>query len=270
MKIVIAPDSFKGSLDSITAGQKIREGILKVFPDAETVIIPISDGGEGFIDAVLASSGGSIRTLTVTGPNNKTIMSRFGTHEDTAVIEMAAASGLMLVPENERDPLKATTFGTGELLKAAINSGFKKILIGLGGSATCDGGSGMAQALGYNLIDKNGRELSAGGGELNILSYIKRDNVFPALAETKITIASDVRNPLLGPNGAIFTYARQKGADEQMMLRLENNLSHFKKIVNSFFGTDFSAGSRRCGRPRLRIIVLLRRRNPFRYRHHSG
>lgn len=242
MRIVIAPDSFKESLSAIKVASAISVGVSRVLPEAEIISIPMADGGEGTVEAlVLATSGKIIRVPSVDALN-RPIHSFYGILGDgkTALIEMAAASGIEWLLPEERNPLITSTFGTGLLLKAALDAGFSNIILGIGGSATNDGGAGMAQALGYQLQDIHGNEIGFGGGSLNKLHKIESSNVHPKLRSVKITVACDVKNPLLGPSGATHIYGPQKGATPKMIEILENNLTHFAKILQEKFDTNFS------------------------------
>jgi len=231
MKIVIAPDSFKGTNSSLMAAALIEAGIKKVFPQAEVLKLPVADGGEGTVEAVITASGGQWEETAVNDPLGRGIMARWGSTSNLAVIEMAEASGLTLLKEEERNPLKTSTYGTGQLIEEALNRGYRKILIGLGGSATNDGGCGMARALGVRFLDKEGQELSDGGGDLHRLTRIDLQNLDPRIIETEITIASDVTNPLLGERGATATYSTQKGADQAMQRLLEEGLENLAEIL---------------------------------------
>ncbi|EOD01812.1 glycerate kinase [Caldisalinibacter kiritimatiensis] len=233
MKIVIAPDSFKGSLTALEVAESIEKGIKNVCKDAEIVKVPMADGGEGTVKSLVDATKGEIVTECVTGPLGQKIEAFYGILGDrkTAVIEMAAASGLPLVPVNKRNPMLTTTYGTGELIKAALDKGCRKFIIGIGGSATNDGGAGMAQALGVRLLDKEGKEISFGGGELINLHKIDVTNMDKRLKESTFIVACDVDNPLCGPNGASYIYGPQKGATKEMVVRLDNSLKHFAQIV---------------------------------------
>jgi glycerate kinase len=226
MRIVIAPDSFKGTNSSLKVAGLIEQGILKVFPKAEIRKVPVADGGEGTVEAVITGVGGRWEESAVNDPLGRGIMARWGSTPDFAVIEMAEASGLPLLAESEKNPLITSTYGTGQLIEEALNQGFRKILIGLGGSATNDGGAGMARALGIRFLDKEGMEISDGGGDLHRLEKINMDQIDPRIIETEIIIASDVTNPLLGEKGATATYSTQKGADKAMQLLLEEGLTN--------------------------------------------
>ena len=249
MKIVISPDSFKGSNSSIKVATLIEQGVRRVHPEAEIVKIPIADGGEGTVEAAVLGGNGQYRELEVTGPLGERLTARYGLlpgqtrgaglHK-SAVIEMAAASGLPLVPEDKRNPLVTTTYGTGELIRAALDEGCREFLIGIGGSATNDAGVGMAQALGWSFKDKDGKELAYGGGELANIAVIDQSNVDSRLKESKINVACDVTNPLFGKTGAAHVYGPQKGATPEIVEELDQNLRYFARIVESQLGKDIS------------------------------
>jgi glycerate kinase len=233
MRVVIAPDKFKGSLTALEAAEAMARGLSRVDPSAEIDRVPMADGGEGTVAALVAATGGSYRTVTVTGPLGDPVVASFGLLGDgrTAVLEMASASGLWLVPPALRDPLRATTRGTGQLLLAALEAGARRVIVGIGGSATNDGGAGLGQALGFRLLDTHGRELEPGGGELDRLARIERTDQVAVLGSATIAVACDVTNPLCGPQGASAVYGPQKGATPEMVERLDRNLGHFADIV---------------------------------------
>lgn len=233
MKIVIAPDSFKECLSATQVAQAISEGIKRIVHDAEITCIPFADGGEGTVEALVNATGGTIVQTPSVDALNRPIQSFYGILGDgkTVVIEMAAASGIELLAPEDRDPLITSTFGTGLLIKAALDAGFTEIIIGIGGSATNDGGAGMAQALGFGLFDQAGLPLNFGGGSLNKLHTIDCSKVHPLLGKAKITVACDVQNPLLGPSGATTIYGLQKGATPEMLDVLEENMVHFSRIL---------------------------------------
>lgn len=238
MRIVVAPDKFKGSLTAAEAADAMTRGALAAIPSAKIERAPMADGGEGVVEALVGATGGSYREAEVTGPLGDPVRARFGILGDgrTAVIEMAAASGLALVPAEARNPLKTTTRGTGELLLAAREAGARRVIIGIGGSATNDGGAGMAQALGYRLLDSKGVEIGPGGGELARLDRIERDERTAALEDLELAVACDVTNPLCGPQGASVVYGPQKGATAEMVANLDRNLARFARIIERDLG----------------------------------
>ncbi|KAA0955857.1 glycerate kinase [Sporosarcina sp. ANT_H38] len=233
MKIIIAPDSFKGSLSAVEAANAINRGIKKAFSDAETVLLPIGDGGEGTMETLVAATGGEIINVSVIGPLGDQIEAAYGVLGDgeTCVIEMASASGLHLVPEDNFSPLEATTYGTGQLIRQALDDGFSSFIIGLGGSATNDGGAGMLQVLGLEILDELGNEINRGGGELNKVNRLKLDSFDKRIKDSKFIIASDVQNPLIGPNGASHVFGPQKGATAEEVDMLDSNLANWADVV---------------------------------------
>lgn len=240
MKIIIAPDSFKESLTSIEVATAIESGFKEIFPNANYIKIPIADGGEGTVEAIVTATNGTIIPTTVIGPLGNRVASFYGVCGDneTVVIEMAASSGLDLVPFKERNPLVTTSFGTGELIKKALDAGYKKFIIGVGGSATNDGGAGMLQALGVKLLDSDGKEIGYGGGSLAKLSKIDISNLDSRIMESNIEVACDVNNPLTGPNGASAIFGPQKGATPQMVDTLDECLGHFASMVKRDLGKE--------------------------------
>lgn len=241
MKIVIAPDSFKGSLSAKQVATCIQQGLKISFPKANYKLIPMADGGEGTMQALVDATNGKIFFKKVKNPLGLLTKAQFGILGDqkTAVIEMAQASGLQYVNSETANPLITSTYGTGELIKAALDKNVKRIIVGLGGSATNDGGAGMAQALGAKLLDLAGNELKAGGGNLNDLDCINIKDLDPRLKNTEIILASDVTNPLTGPNGASQIFGPQKGATPEMVKTLDSNLRHFANIIKRDLGTDY-------------------------------
>ena len=240
MKIVVAPDSFKGSLTAIEVSDAIEQGIREIFPEAEIKKIPMADGGDGTVQCLVNATGGKILKEKVTGPLGDEVWASYGILGDkkTAVIEMAEASGLTLVPANKRNPLITTTYGTGQLIKSALGQGCRKMIIGIGGSATNDGGAGMVQALGGILLDKGGEEIGFGGGELKKVFRINTKYLDKRLSETKVLIASDVSNPLCGPKGASRVYGPQKGATPEMIKKLDESLAYFAEIIKRDLNKD--------------------------------
>ncbi|MCT8348158.1 glycerate kinase [Photorhabdus temperata] len=233
MKIVIAPDSFKESLGALQVAEAIEQGFREIYPRAEYIKLPMADGGEGTVESMVAATDGQIIHLSVTGPLNQPVDSFFGVLGDgkTAVIEMAAASGLHLVPMEKRNPLITTTYGTGELILAAVDKGVSKIILGIGGSATNDGGAGMMQALGARLLDDCGEELRAGGAALSQLAEIDLSGLDSRLGQTEIIVACDVSNPLCGEFGASAVFGPQKGATPEMVKELDAALRHYGEKI---------------------------------------
>jgi glycerate kinase len=224
--------------------EAVRQGILRVFPQAETVLAPVADGGDGTLDALVRSTRGELFTSRVMGPLGEPVPAMWGVmgggqaSEPTAVIEMARASGLALVPPRRRNPKVTTTYGTGELIKEALERGYRRIIVGLGGSATNDGGVGMAQALGVHFLDSNGRELPFGGAALSKLARVDMANLHPGVMEARIIAATDVTNPLCGPSGASAVYGPQKGASPEVVEELDKALDHLSRIVKRNLGLD--------------------------------
>jgi glycerate kinase len=240
MKIVIAPDSYKESLSATQVAQAIEKGFREIFPDAEYVSVPVADGGEGTVDAMITATQGVRMSSPVTGPLGQQVMAEWGISGDgkTAFIEMAQASGLALVPPEQRNPLLTTSRGTGELILHALEKGAQNIIIGIGGSATNDGGAGMVQALGARLTDEAGEEIGFGGGSLLQLRNIDISNMDSRLAHCVINVACDVTNPLLGEYGASRIFGPQKGATESMIRTLDYNLDHFADVIKSALNVD--------------------------------
>lgn len=233
MKVVVAIDSLKGSLSSMEAGYAIQEGICRADPAAQVMVRPLADGGEGTVDALVSGMQGTIQTITVTGPLGSPVSCRYGIIEETktAVVEMSGAAGITLVPESQRNPLYATTYGVGEVIKDAIAKGCRRFLVGIGGSSTNDGGIGMLQALGYGFLDENGSQVSLGARGLEHLCRITDDNVLPALAECQFRIACDVTNPLCGEQGCSAVYGPQKGATPSMILTMDQWLASYAALA---------------------------------------
>lgn len=240
MRFVVAPDSFKGSASSKEVARAIASGLKVALPEAEIDLVPMADGGEGTVNALVEATGGKIVTIEVTGPLGEPIEGFFGILGDgeTAVIEMAAAAGLHLVPLKKRNPLATTTYGVGELIKAALDMGCRRFIVGIGGSATNDGGAGMAQALGAKLLDENGNEIGFGGGELSKLARIDISTLDKRLQESEFLVACDVTNPLTGPEGASAVYGPQKGATPEMVKVLDENLRKYAEIIRKDLGVD--------------------------------
>lgn len=240
MKIVIAPDSYKESLSASEVAQAIEKGFREIFPDAQYVSVPVADGGEGTVEAMIAATQGTEHSAWVTGPLGEKVNANWGMSGDgkTAFIEMAAASGLALVPPEKRNPLITTSRGTGELILQALESGARNIIIGIGGSATNDGGAGMIQALGAKLCDANGTEIGYGGGSLNSLNAIDISGLDPRLRACTIRVACDVTNPLVGEKGASRIFGPQKGATEALIVELDANLAHYADIIKKSLWVD--------------------------------
>ncbi|MDH2997558.1 glycerate kinase [Pasteurellaceae bacterium LFhippo2] len=242
MKIVIAPDSFKESLTALEVAESIEKGFKRVFPDAICQKVPMADGGEGSVQSLIDATQGSLVEVEVTAPLGNKVTGFFGLSGDkqTAFIEMAAASGLHLVPFEQRNPLKTTSFGTGELIKAALGFGVKKILLGIGGSATNDGGVGMLQALGAEFYDEVKQPIGFGGEELAKISVIELGNLDSRLAQVEFEVACDVSNPLCGPQGASAIFGPQKGATPEAVKILDSALAHFAQVAQQQLGINIA------------------------------
>ena len=240
MRIVIAPQSFKGSVSGPEAARAIQEGILRVFPKAETVLVPVADGGDGTLDALVEATSGQTFASRVNGPLRQRVQARWGVMGDckTAVIEMAQASGLALLPYKDRNPRHTSTYGTGQLIKRALDRGYRRIIVGMGGSATNDGGVGMAWALGARFYDSKGLPLTPGGAALSRLASIDVLGLHPALKRAEIIAASDVDNPLCGPEGASAVYGPQKGANANTVRVLDKALERYASVVRESLGID--------------------------------
>lgn len=238
MQIVVAPDKFKGSLSAVEASRAMARGLLRASPSATVDEIPMADGGEGTVEALVTATQGSFRTTPVIGPLGQPLQARFGLSGDgrTAFLEMAAASGLVLVPDSQRDPTLTTTRGTGDLIRAALDLGVDRIVLGIGGSATNDGGAGMAQAIGFRLLDADGHDLPPGGGPLDRLDRIDSSKRDRRLDQVELAVACDVTNPLCGPNGASAVYGPQKGADAAMVKQLDRNLARLAEVITRDLG----------------------------------
>ncbi|WP_339503349.1 glycerate kinase [Pseudomonas silesiensis] len=240
MKIVIAPDSFKDSLCAQGVADAIALGLADVWPDAQLVKCPMADGGEGTIESVLAACDGQLRRVDVRGPLGATVKAAWGwlPHNHTAIIEMAEASGLQRVPLDQRDACISSTFGTGQLIRAALDAGAQRVILAIGGSATNDGGAGAMQALGVKLLDAQGRELAPGGLALAQLARIDLSDIDPRLAEVRFDIAADVDNPLCGPHGASAIFGPQKGASPDQVRQLDDALGHFAGLCAHVLSHD--------------------------------
>lgn len=233
MKIVIAPDSYKESLSALEVARAIEAGFREIYPDAEYIKLPVADGGEGTVEAMVAATQGRVVQVEVTGPLGEAVPGFFGVSGDErcAFIEMAAASGLELLPPAARNPLKTTSWGTGELIRHALDLGVSRIIIGIGGSATNDGGAGMVQALGAQLLTADGQPISPGGAGLSTLAKIDISGLDPRLAQCRIDVACDVTNPLIGDEGASAVFGPQKGATPEMVTQLDRALAHYAEQI---------------------------------------
>jgi glycerate kinase len=239
-KIVIAPQGFKESLTGLEIARAMQEGVRQVWPEAETILVPVADGGDGTLQSLVDSSGGEVRKVTVRGPLGRPVEADWGALGDgrTAVIEMARSSGLALLSQPERDPRVTTTFGVGQVIREALDSGFSQLIVGIGGSATNDGGAGMAQALGAMLTDEMGQALEPGGAALARLARIDMTGFDARLASASIEVACDVNNPLCGPTGASAIFGPQKGATAEVVHELDAALQHFAAVVRRDLGKD--------------------------------
>lgn len=242
MKFVIAPDSFKGSLTAKQAAKAMKTGLARVYPDADYTLVPMADGGEGTVQSLVDATHGHFYTEQVTGPLGTQVAAKFGILGDgqTGVIEMSQASGIQFVNEQTRNPLITTTYGTGELILKALDQGISKLILGIGGSATNDGGAGMAQAIGAQLLDQAGNQIEVGGGQLDQLEKIDISKVDPRIKDLEILIASDVTNPLVGPDGASAVFGPQKGATPEMVKVLDDNLRHYAEIIKRDLHVDLA------------------------------
>lgn len=243
MKIVVAIDSLKGSLTSLEAGLAIKQGIHRAIPDAEVAVRPLADGGEGTVEALVLGMNGRNISVTVSGPLGKPVVCTYGILEEskTAILEMSGAAGITLVSDQERNPLHTTTYGVGEVIRDAIQKGCRHFIVGIGGSATNDGGIGMLQALGYGFLDKNGRQISLGAKGLKDLAEITDTGVIPELKECTFRIACDVTNPLCGELGCSAVYGPQKGATPSMILQMDKWLANYASIAAGKFPKADSA-----------------------------
>ena len=241
MKIIIAPQSFKGSVSALEAAQAIERGVRRAEPEAETTLVPVADGGDGTLNVLVDNTNGEVFRSIVTGPLSHVVEAPWGVMGDgkTAVVEMARASGLALVPLRRRNPRTTTTRGTGEIIRQALEKGFTRIIVGLGGSATNDAGMGMASALGVKFLDAQGKSLPRGGAALARLAHVDISNLNPALKEVTIIGATDVTNPLCGPSGASAIYGPQKGASPETVAELDAALANFARVVQQDLGIDF-------------------------------
>lgn len=242
MKFVIAPDSFKGGLTAKQAAEAMKTGLARVYPDADYTLVPMADGGEGTVQSLVDATRGHFYTEQVTGPLGTQVAAKFGILGDgrTGVIEMSQASGIQFVNEQTRNPLITTTYGTGELILKALDQGISKLILGIGGSATNDGGAGMAQAIGAQLLDQAGNQIEVGGGQLDQLEKIDISKVDPRIKDLEILIASDVTNPLVGPDGASAVFGPQKGATPEMVKVLDDNLRYYAEIIKRDLHADLA------------------------------
>jgi glycerate kinase len=240
MKTVVLIDSFKGSLSSVSAGNSVKRGILKVYPNAEVIVMPLADGGEGTVDALVEGLNGVYRSVTVLDPLLRHITAKYGiVNRDTAVIEMSSASGITLISDVERNPLNTTTFGVGQMIKDAVNYGCRKFIIGIGGSATNDGGLGMLTALGYKFYDKDGFNVGVDGKSLEKISSIDTTDAMPELKDCEFMVACDVENPLCGENGCSAIYGPQKGATPEIVKMMDGWLDNFADLTQKTINQDY-------------------------------
>ncbi|MCI6888410.1 MAG: glycerate kinase [Lachnospiraceae bacterium] len=239
MRFLFASDSFKGTLSSDQIIRLLTDSANRIFPGCETMGVPIADGGEGTVDAVIAVTKGEMRRIPVHGPLMEETEASYGVfHSDSAIIEMAAASGLPMVPVEKRNPLHTTTFGTGELIKDALDAGYRKLSIAIGGSATNDGGMGAMRALGVRFLDEDGKELEGFGADLARVADIDVSGIHPAVAEAEITVMCDVNNPLTGPEGATYTFGKQKGGTPEILDELEAGMKQYAAVIEKKLGKD--------------------------------
>lgn len=241
MKVVVAIDSLKGSLSSMEAGLAIKDGVLAAKPDAEVIVKPLADGGEGTTDALIEGMNGERIDLTVTGPMHTPVKAYYGYLKDTntAVMEMASAAGITLVPDKEKNPLLATSYGVGEMISDAMEKGCRNFIIGIGGSVTNDGGIGMLKALGVRFLDENGEDAGEGGQALAKVARIDASGLNPLLKECHIQVACDVNNPLCGQNGSTYVYGPQKGVTEDMKKPLDEAMAHFARVTSETLENDY-------------------------------
>ncbi|MBJ7622900.1 glycerate kinase [Weissella confusa] len=242
MKFVIAPDSFKESMTAKAAAVAIHAGLQKIYPDADYELVPMADGGEGTVQSLVDATEGEIITADVQNPLDETVSAFYGVLGDqqTAVIEMSAASGIQFVTTETKNPLITTTYGTGQLIKDALDRGMRRFIIGLGGSATNDGGAGMAEALGVRFLDENGQQIARGGAALATLHEIDMSNLDPRVAESEFLLASDVTNPLVGETGASAVFGPQKGATPAMVAELDAALTNYAAVIKAQLGVDLA------------------------------
>lgn len=261
MKFLFASDSFKGTLSSEQIIHILTDAANEIFPGCETLGVPIADGGEGTADAVIAVTKGDKREVKVHGPLMEETVASYGVFgKDSAIIEMAAASGLPMVPVEKRNPLHTTTYGTGELIKSALDAGYRKLSIAIGGSATNDGGMGAMRALGVKFLDADGKELAGVGADLIRVTDIDVTGMHPAISEAEITVMCDVNNPLTGPSGAIYTFGKQKGGTPEILDELEKGMEQYASVLLDKFGVDVNqiAGSGAAGGLGAALCVFLK------------
>ncbi len=250
MKVLIAIDSFKGSLTSLEAGLSAKEGVKRVYRDAEVLVSPIADGGEGTVEALITALDGQLIKVKVLNPLGEEIVAEYGIVENTAIMEMSTCAGITLIEKERLNPMVATTYGVGQMIEDALNKGVRKFIIGIGGSATNDGGVGMLSALGFEFLDKNGEKISFGAKGLSNLAKIKIDNANPKLKESQFFVACDVKNPLCGESGCSRVFSRQKGAKEEDIDVMDKWLSNYADITKTViesadknaFGTGAAGG----------------------------
>jgi len=251
MKVVIALDSFKGSISSEKAGQAVAQGILRVYKDADLSVFPVADGGEGTVDALTRGLGGELVYASVTGPLGEPILAKYGVinGKTTAIMEMSAAAGITLLTKDQRDPMRTTTFGVGQMILHALDSGCRNFIMGIGGSATNDGGTGMLKALGFDLLDESGRPIENGAVGLSRLAHISDKNVDKRLSQCRFSVACDVTNPLCGANGCSAVFGPQKGASEESILLMDKWLRNFAELTKKLysFADDSYQGSGAAG-----------------------
>lgn len=242
MRIVAAPNAFKGSLDAVEAAEAIKKGILAAVNQCQVVCVPVADGGDGLTEVMLHGMGGQLIEKGVSGPRMEALSAPFClvVSRNLAVVEMAKASGLALLPKSLQDPMKTTTYGTGELIRAAMDCRARRIIVGIGGSATCDGGIGMAAALGYRFLDKTGTPVDPVGGALHSIASIDRRTIDPRLEGVSVSAACDVTNPLTGPNGAAVVYGPQKGATPDQVAQLDAGLANLARVIKTDLGIDIA------------------------------
>jgi len=245
MKIVVAIDSLKGSLTSVEAGLVVKEAVLSVFPDADVALAPVADGGEGTVKALVEGMNGVYETVEATGPLGQKVSAVYGILKEskTAIVEMAQAAGMTLVPVDQRNPMRTTTYGVGEIIADAISRGCRHFIVGIGGSATNDAGVGMLQALGFGFYDKHGNQVGLGGQALGKIASHSAANKLDDLADCTFRVACDVNNPLYGSNGAAFVYGPQKGADAEMVLELDRGLRNLASVVSEDLAALPGAGA---------------------------